>query len=622
MAAPQGYRVIAEKPYERARAHRGYTGKTLYVNVSTGVIEERPVTQQMKDVFIGGRGFGLWRLWNAVDASTTWDDPKNEIVISSGPIGGITQYAGTGKSLVVSLSPTTGCVVDCNVGGYFGPYLKFAGWDALEVQGKAKKDVIVVVDEADGVVRLLECPHKDVNTHILADRLTKDFADSDAPKDLVAVATVSAGTGAEHTRIGCLNFSLYDMRRKGIRVKQAGRGGIGSVFRNKRIAALVVKHPGGVNADLNGPADVERLRKAGARITKEILDLDAKQNDMRSVGTSNIVEVMNEFDLLPVENYRFGSHPKADAISSPVWRTRFTQGLPDGCWFGCTMACAHAVDGFPVQTGPYKGQKVIVDGPEYETAAGSANMGIFEADFVLEYNFYCDTYGIDTISFATATAFVMECYEAGVLDKGKTGGLDLRFGNAEAALELLHQMARGEGFGAIAGQGIRRMKDHFVKAYGADRAFLDDIGMECKGLEYSEYVTKESLAMQGGYGLANKGPQHDEAWLIFMDMVNKQLPTFADKAEALHYFPMWRTWFGLMGLCKLPWNDIEPADNRTKHKGIEAAKVPEHVENYANLFAGVTGVEVTPSDIIRQSERVYNFQRVFNVRMGLSLIHI
>ncbi|MDD5219131.1 MAG: aldehyde ferredoxin oxidoreductase C-terminal domain-containing protein, partial [Candidatus Bipolaricaulis sp.] len=93
-------------------------------------------------------------------------------------------------------------------------------------------------------------------------------------------------------------------------------------------------------------------------------------------------------------------------------------------------------------------------------------------------------------------------------------------------------------------------------------------------------------------------------------------PTFVDKAEALHYFPMWRTWFGLMGLCKLPWNDIEPADNRTKYKGIEAAKVPEHVENYANLFAGVTGIEVTPSDIIRQSERVYNFQRVFNVRMG------
>ncbi len=616
MGSKTDYRVIAEMPYEPAKAERGYTGQTLYVNIGTGKMESRPVTDQMKQVFIGGRGFGLWRLWNAINDKTKWNDPDNEIVISSGPIGGITMYAGAGKSLVVSLSPTTDCVTDCNVGGYFGPYLKFAGWDALEVQGRADKDVIVLVDAGAGVVQLLECPQKDVNTHVLSERLTHAFADSEEPRDLVAVSTVSAGDGAEHTRIGCLNFSFFDMKRKAVRVKQAGRGGIGSVFRDKRIAALVVKHPGGVRADSTGPADPERLKAAGARITKEILELDASQNDMRSVGTSNIVEVMNEFDLLPVKNYKFGSHPEADKISSPVWRERFSQGMPDGCWFGCTMSCSHAVDGFTLKSGPYKGQSVIVDGPEYETAAGSANMGIFDPEFVLEYNFYCDTYGIDTISFSTGTAFAMECYEAGVLNDEITGGLDLRFGNGEAALEILHQMGRGEGFGAIVGQGIRRMKERFVREYRADPSFLQDIGMECKGMEYSEYMTKESLAMQGGYGLANKGPQHDEAWLIFMDMVNKQLPTFEDKAEALHYFPMWRTWFGLNGLCKLPWNDIEPADNRSRYSGIDAAKVPEHVQNYCDLFAGVTGIEVTPDDVILQSERVYNFQRVFNLRMG------
>jgi len=616
MAVRGEFRVIAEMPYEPAKAKRGYTGRTLYVNVGTGAIESRPVTERMREVFVGGRGFGLWRLWNAVTDSTKWNDAENEIVISSGPIGGITTYAGTGKSIVVSLSPTTDSVMDCNVGGYFGPYLKFAGWDALELQGKAQGDVIVFIDGAAGVVRLLECPFNDLNTHVLSERLSRAFAESDDPRDLVAISTVSAGAGAEHTRLGCLNFSFFDRKRNAVRVKQAGRGGIGTVFRNKRIAALVVKHTGGVKPEWIGPADMERLQAAGARINQEILQLDASQNDMRSVGTSNIVEVMNEFDLLPVNNYRFGSHPEADKISSPVWRERFSQGMPDGCWYGCTMSCSHAVDGFTLRTGPYAGDSVIVDGPEYETAAGSANMGIFDPDFVLEYNFYCDTYGIDTISFATATAFVMECYETGILNRQQTGGLDLRFGNAEAALEVLHQMARGEGFGAVIGEGIRRMKERFVREQGADRATLDQIGMECKGLEYSEYMTKESLAMQGGYGLANKGPQHDEAWLIFMDMVNKQLPTFEDKAEALHYFPMWRTWFGLVGLCKLPWNDIEPADNRSRYEGIEAAKVPEHVRNYCELFSGVTGVEVKPQDLITQSERVYNFQRVFNVRLG------
>ncbi|MCK4599307.1 aldehyde:ferredoxin oxidoreductase [Candidatus Bipolaricaulota bacterium] len=612
MATNTGYRVISEMSYEPSPANCGYAGQTLYVNIGTGEIESRPVTQEMKDKFVGGRGFGLWRLWNAVNNDTKWDDPENEIVIGAGPIGGITTYAGAGKSLVVSLSPTTGSVIDSNVGGYFGPYLKFSGWDSLEVQGKADKDVIVFIDGDNGSVQILESVEKDLNTHILSERLAHAFAESDAPRDLLAISTVSAGLGAQHTHIGCLNFSFFDMKRKIPRVKQAGRGGIGTVFRDKKIAALVVKYSG-VRPDSNHPADLERLKRAGERINKEIFELDSSQCDMRHIGTTHLVEIMNEYDLLPIHNYKFGSHPEADKISSPVWRERFTQGMPDGCWLGCTMSCSHAVDHFSLKTGPYKGTEVTVDGPEYETIAGSANMGIFDPDFVLEMNFYCDTYGIDTISYTTAMAFAMECYEAGILNEESTNGLDLHFGNSEAALTLLHEMGRGEGFGAIVGQGIRKIKKLFVNKYGADPAFLQDIGMECKGMEYSEYVTKESLAMQGGYGLALKGPQHDEAWLIFMDMVNNQIPTFKDKAEALHYFPMWRTWFGLVGLCKLPWNDIEPADNAQTD---EPAKVPEHVRNYCDLFAGVTGVKVTPNDLILQSERVYNFQRVFNLRMG------
>jgi aldehyde:ferredoxin oxidoreductase len=272
-----------------------------------------------------------------------------------------------------------------------------------------------------------------------------------------------------------------------------------------------------------------------------------------------------------------------------------------------------------LRSGPYKGQTVTVDGPEYETVAGiGANCGIWDPHAVLEANFYCDTYGIDTISFGTSMAFAMECFEEGLINTEVTSGLELNFGNGDAMLEVLHQIARGEGFGAILGQGIRRMKAIFASDYGADPEFLQDIGMEAKGLEYSEYVTKESLAQQGGYGLANKGPQHDEAWLIFMDAVNNQIPTFEDKAEALHYFPMWRTWFGLMGLCKLPWNDVEPADNRTSYSGMDAAKVPEHVQNYVELFRGVTGRDdiKTGEDLVRMSEVVYNFQRVFNLKMG------
>ncbi|MCE1206009.1 MAG: aldehyde ferredoxin oxidoreductase C-terminal domain-containing protein, partial [Spirochaetia bacterium] len=255
-----------------------------------------------------------------------------------------------------------------------------------------------------------------------------------------------------------------------------------------------------------------------------------------------------------------------------------------------------------------------VDGPEYETAAGvGSNLAIWDPEGVIEINFYCDTYGIDTISFGTIVGFLMECWEYGILNEARTGGLKLEWGDWKAACELLHQMAEGKGFGVLAGRGTRYLAQYFAANFGADPQLMKDIALNGKGLEQSQYLSKESLAQQGGYYLTNKGPQHDEAWLIFMDMVNNQLPTFEKKAEALHYFPMFRTWFGLQGLCKLPWNDIEPADNA---KWPEPNKVPEHVDNYRQLYQAVTGEPLTWDELIRQSERIYNFQRIFNLRMG------
>jgi len=606
------HKLLNEFNYELGKIEKGYTNRSLYINLSTNKIESMPVTDMMKEKFIGGKGFGLWYLWNAVKPETKWDDEENAIIIASGPIGGITQYPGAGKSLVVTISPLTGIPIDSNVGGYFGPLLKFSGWDALEIQGKADKDVIIYIDGNKGIVRIEEAPLEAIDAHVLGEQLTEMYADSEEDKRNISVVT--AGTAADNTLIGLLNFTFYDVRRKVTRLKQAGRGGIGTVFRNKKIKALVVKFSG-VKGNLNNPADQAKINRTGLRLHREINRFDDEQCRMRQVGTANIIEVMDEYDLLPVHNYKYGSHPDTHKIASNVFRDKYlTQGMPDGCWYGCSLSCAKAADKFELKTGPYKGHKVTVDGPEYETAAGvGANCGIFDPEYILECNFYCDTYGIDTISFATITAFLMECYENGIINKEITGGLELTFGNKDAALELLHQMSRGEGFGKLAGLGIRRLKKIFVEEYGADKNFLEDIGMEQKGLEFSEYLPKESLAQQGGYGLTNKGPQHDEAWLIFMDMVNNQIPTFEDKAEALHYFPMFRTWFGLMGLCKLPWNDIVPASNAAAD---EPAKIPEHVQNYVDLYNAVTGNNIDKDELILQSERVYNFQRIFNIRMG------
>ncbi|MFO8037401.1 MAG: aldehyde ferredoxin oxidoreductase C-terminal domain-containing protein [Anaerolineales bacterium] len=606
------HRLLTKYTYEMRPVVHGYANRTLHINLTENSIQEKQVTQEMKDLFTGGRGFGLWLLWNAIQDDTQWDDPENALIFANGPLCGTTAYPGMGKSTVVTLSPLTGSVIDSNGGGFFAPYLKFSGFDALEITGKAAEDVLIIINGDTGEVRIEAAPKEVINTYPLAGLLTEMYAEDERDKRYVSVVT--SGEAAKHIRYAGLNLSFYDPKRKEVRVKQAARGGSGRVFRDKGIKGIIVRYSD-MRGDSNNPAKPDLIKKAGRRINKEISTLDPQQNNMREIGTAHLVEIMDHFDLLPVHNFRYGAHPDHEGIDSTTWQKAFTQDKRmDSCWLGCTLACSHGVDDFPLQTGPHAGEQVLVDGPEYENAAGlGANIGVFDPHAVIEMNFYCDTYGVDTISFANSVAFTMECYMKGILNQERTGGLALEWGNAEAALELLHQMAKGEGFGVIVGQGVRYMKDYFHKEFGGDPDFLQDIGMEVKGMEISEYVTKESLAQQGGYGMALKGGQHDEAWLIFMDQVDNQLPTFDDKAEALHYFPMWRTWFSLHGLCKLPWNDIKPADNAERE---EPEKIPEHVENYTWVYEGVTGQAVTPDDLITQSERVYNFQRVFNLRVG------
>ena len=354
------HKLLKEWKYELHEIDKGYNNRTLYVNVGTHEIKEKPVTELMKDKFVGGKGFGLKLLWDGTKPNTKWDDPENEIVIAGGPICGITQYSGTGKAIVVSISPQTDSIMDSNVGGHFGPFSKFAGFDAVEIQGKSDKEVIVFIDGVNGKVEIIEAPQEPIDSHVLGEVLHEMFSDDE--KDRKNVSVVSAGTAADHSLIGMLNFTFWDPKRKLVRLKQAGRGGIGTVFRNKKIKALVAKVPG-VKGNLNNVVDLEAIMERGKRFNKEMRDLDDSQCQMRAIGTAHLTNVMNDYDLLPVNNFKFGSHKDADKIHANVWKSRFTQNIPDGCWIGCNMSCAKGVDNYLVRTGPYAGQKVIVDGP-------------------------------------------------------------------------------------------------------------------------------------------------------------------------------------------------------------------------------------------------------------------
>ncbi|GAI15239.1 unnamed protein product, partial [marine sediment metagenome] len=183
----------------------------------------------------------------------------------------------------------------------------------------------------EGVVTIESVERFPDNTHLLGEFLGKYYCEG----NLKTISTVTAGSGAENTLMGCLNFSFYDTVRKTFRYKQAGRGGTGTVFRDKNIKAIVVKFSN-ITTDINNPADLDRAKKVGREYIKEIKELDPKQNEIYRVGTSYIVTIMNEFDLLPVNNFKFGNHPEAENLGKEVYRKKFHKGY-DGCWIGCPM---------------------------------------------------------------------------------------------------------------------------------------------------------------------------------------------------------------------------------------------------------------------------------------------
>ena len=238
----EAHQVLCDFKFEVKELQKGYADRTLRIDLDKNEIEIQPVTQQMKDLWVGGKGFDLWLMLQEINKETKWDSHENAICFSSGPLGGTTSFPGSGKTLVTAVSPLTHSIMDCNVGGYFGPFLKFAGFDALCIVGKAKEDSIIFIDAVEGRITIENAPLESIDSHLLAEELTEMYADDELDRRNIAV--VSAGRAAQYTRMGVLNFSFWDWRRSVARLKQAGRGGIGTVFRNKMLKALVIKNRG------------------------------------------------------------------------------------------------------------------------------------------------------------------------------------------------------------------------------------------------------------------------------------------------------------------------------------------------------------------------------------------
>ncbi len=610
--------AITSIDFCRVDISQGYTDRLLEIDLTKKEISVKQIPAETKAMFTGGRGYCLKLVYDGTDATTKYDSPENVLAFAGGPFCGESGFAGTGKFIVGSISPLTQTFCDSNVGGYFFPLVKNAGFDAISVTGKSDRDVIVFIDDESGTVSIDHAPETQ-SAIFDAGRLVDMWRGDSKPS---TISFVSAGIGSKHTFFGCVNSVYYDVRRKRCRAKQAGRGGMGTIMREKGLWGIVVKSDlakGGSNQ----PADKTRLREAGKNLRNVIRDRDPKELRLGKQGTTALLDIMNSNEILPVKNYKFGSDKREEDVSGKIFEDKiFEQNKPDGCFAGCTLACTKGCEHHTLSTGPYAGKTVAVDGPEYETAAAVTNLGIFDVDAMLEYAWYCDEYAMDTISAGVVLAFLIEAYQQGHLTLEDTGGIELKWNDKDTVFDLVHKMAAGEaGFPREVGRGLRYMKKWVAKRAASRNGHsrsailkeLDLFGMETKGLEFSMYITKESLAQQGGYGFALKGPQHDESWLIALDQIKNEMPTFDQKAKALRWFPLFRTWFNIVGLCKLPWIDVRHPDAADTE---DPAKNMPTVELYLELVNATLGTDKTLDDLLMESERSYLLHKLINLRQG------
>jgi aldehyde:ferredoxin oxidoreductase len=596
----------------------------ITIDLGSRAITTPALDAALRRYFLGGRALGLYLLHRRITARTSPRDPENPLIFSPGPLAGVPQFPGTSKCMAVSLSPLTGIPGVSNFGGHFGAYLKYAGFDALEITGKSERDIMIVIDGFHHEIVIEEAPG-DGEVFDLEKTLVDRFLQKG--RDRKEMVFLTTGIGAAHTAYGCINSHYYDPTKhvdgtKGFfRTKQAGRTGLGTVMIDKKIRAIVVlaEFPHGENP--YGAADWDKAKQAGARLGKVIREVDPQSLKMYRKGSAGLIAFMNkaEYQSLPVNNYQLGSDPRADQITGKFYAEHlFDHRGMDGCFPGCNLRCTKG-GWVTLRFGEHKGRKVWVDGPEYETAAGfGSNIGVWNAEFIMEANWHCDNYGIDTITTAVTIAFLMECFQRGYLTQEDTDSLMLTWGNEEAIFLFIQRLAHGEpDFAKVAGRGMLPLVDwiaaRYVKRSGKTdpRMELMQFAMQTKGLPFSLYRTHRSLSMQGSYAAASDiGAHHAAAWLIKVDLLGA-FPSLQDKARALITYPRVRLGNDNLGLCKLPWVDVFNPESE-KIKDTDKFINPASQEIYADFYNGMLGTDLTWEEIFAQTDRDINLQRVMN----------
>ena len=558
-----------------------WTKKILRVNLTDGTVTNEPLKMEWAADYIGQRGLATRYLVEETDPKCDPLGPDNKLIFATGPLTG-TAVSTAGRYSVITKSPLTGGVACSNSGGFVGAELKAAGWDMIIFEGKSATPVYLeVLNENARLVAADDIWGKSVWA-------ADEWLHSKYQDPQLRIAAV--GRSAE---AGCLYAAVInDLHRA------AGRSGVGTVMASKNLKALAVRGTRGVG-NIKDPV---RFMQSVAEQKKVLADNAVTGQGLPALGTQVLMNVINEVGALPTHNMRDVQFDGASNISGEAMlEPRESDGKPNlttnAACFGCTIACGRisTIDKthFSVENKPeYWGNS---GGLEYEAAwAMGADTGVDDLDAITYTNFICNEDGFDPISFGATVAAAMELFEMGAITQEQTGGVELKFGSAEALTWCADQVATGTGFGKDLGLGSKRL----CEKYGHP-----ELSMTVKGQEFPAYDPRGIQGMGLTYATSNRGACHLRSYTVASEILG--IPEKTDPLET----------DGKAGLVKA----FQDATAAVDSMGVCVfTTFAWTLDNMAPQLDAACEGEWTVDRLVEAGERIWNLERDFNLKAGLT----
>jgi len=542
----------------------GWTGKILRVNLSTGKLSTEPLDPDSAKDYLGARGLGTKIMTDEVDPKVDPLSPKNKLIFAPGPLTG--SYApSAGRYTVVTKGALTGAIASSNSGGVWGPELKFAGYDALIIEGAAPKPVYLWIRNQK--VEIRDASHIWGKTVPETSDAIRAETDDDAKIACIGPA------GENRVLFAAIMNDLH---------RAAGRSGTGAVMGSKNLKAIAVVGSGAVTC-----ADPKAFETAVMDAREKIQKHPVGGAGLRLYGTNVLTNILNEVGGYPTRNFQDGHFPTADKIGGETLAATLLQ-RPRGC-FSCIISCGRVTK---VTNKKYAGEG---EGPEYETAWGfGGDCGVDNLDAVTKANYLCNEYGMDTISMAATIACAMELYERGFISRKDTGGVALEWGNAEAMVEATRLTGVGEGFGKKLALGSYRL----AESYGHS-----ELSMTVKKQEIPAYDARAIQGIGLNYATANCGAAHVRGYTISPEVLGVPMKVDKDTIE------------GKPALVIL-FQNLTAALDATG--SCLFATFGIGADELAGMLSAVTGVAYTTDDFMKCGDRIYNLERQWNLAAGLT----